>query len=237
MEAQSVRDTVEPPCGRSRVESPRLFHFAGRNGHNGAHGANLYTCLTILAGELLRIIVTCNFDDVFEAFSHQLQQRFRILLTTNKQAFPAKNAARWQQIETGMFDNGKIKALQLLIFRILKANAQEFGDSLQFAAPLGEAVLAVHVMGRHEQLEIDALELSDHWCIRPDHHSIPNFNPAGGKGFGFPFDFNNAQSARSRWVLHFFEETQVGNVDSVFEADLKKACSFLRLNLLSVDYN
>jgi hypothetical protein len=157
-------------------------------------------------------------------------------LTTNEQAFPAKNAARGQQIKTGMFDNGKIKTLQLLEFRVLEPNAQEFGDLLQLTVPFGKAILALHVMSGHEQLEINALELSDRGRIRLDHHSLPNFDPAGGEGFGFPLDFHKAQSAGPRWILHFLEEAEVGNVDVVFEADLKKACSFLRLNLLTIDF-
>jgi hypothetical protein len=92
-------------------------------------------------------------------------------------------------------------------------------------------------MSRHEQLKVYPLELSNLRRIRFDHHPIPDFHPTGCTGFEFAFDFNKAKSARPCGILHFFEVTQVGDVDIVFETYLKKAAPLLCLNLLSVDNN
>ena len=172
--------------------SRALLLLVRRYGYNRAHGAYLYARMAIFAGELLRIIVTRNFDNMFEASSRQLQYRLRIFPTTNKQAFPAKDTVGRHRIKAGMFDHSKVQTLQFFIFSDLKSDSQEFCNLLQFAMPFGQAVLAVHVMGCHDQLKVYPLELSDRRRIRLDHHPIPSLHQTGGTGLEFAFDFNKA---------------------------------------------
>lgn len=165
----------------------------------------------------------------------QLQDWFGIPLTTDEQAFPAQDAASRQQIKIGVLDDGKVQPLQLFELGVLEPNPQQFCYLLQFTTPLGQAVLALHVVSGHEQLKIDSLELPHHPRIGSDHHPLSDSLPAGGQGPGRSFDFYKAQSARACRIVHFFEVAEVGDVNIIFEAYLKEVSSFLRLKLLSID--
>jgi len=147
----------------------------------------------------------------------------------------AEHAAKWivgKQAEIDFLVNGPFETLQGLR---LQTDIQVSGDANELATASYRAGLRPAVVGGHEQFERRALEASYRRRGGQHYQALMDSLRARGHRAIYAFDLHEAQSARGVGVLPRLHEAQVGDEDTVFQACLKNAFPFVRLDLSGID--
>jgi len=110
-----------------------------------------------------------------------------------------------------------------------------FGNNLESARPVFQAVATIDGMARQDQLSSSACKPLGKFSFCVDHHTFFYRFRTGSEGFYPTFDLYKTEAAGGSSFFLFLDGTEIRNVDAVLQSSEEDLLSLGSFNFLTID--